>query len=769
MRICNISTAQQQILVKVILKRLTDLKNQKKPFILKDYMISLYQYLNQKVSDKDMLIGYTAFAPTLLYQIVTIKEYEDILGPVSGEIFEMKKSFASSPSNVYDYLGISVNPQIAISEELRGNEIIKQQEALEAARLKELTALSIAYRFSARPDTLNSTTLGNDPDVTTPGNAFVVSVFNQFISQYGDHGIDEIASKYSLVLVNAKDYIRTQDTIDDTLRTGAVLMVADPEGNILYFNHDKLLGQGVIEQTSSSQGNPIVFRQRRNTEKIQTPEEIAKSSGITTVEAKKIIQDQLEEIDKKINYVLTNKDAKIVHRIKWGSTGTLIKDSANRKPTKNGKLDPDVIRIVPISQNNKTKPSIFLQSSHFDEVIPIRGNYINHPELSNLNIDPGLRDAILQVLLGNNITVEGTKLSPNNSTTTAFRQKFLSTYLGNNYNITIHNDTGELYITKYINGKKTPLKITKFNSETQQFEFTGKSYSLDNLLSDISTYVINGKEAFQSVNLVVDTEKNKPIGFTKNSNGVINLREISNREYKVLILNNANTTVQYNDETGEYERMHPYFKFGVSSEEMSKFSDIEVSTLLDVEAPSIETIYGEDVDDDTIEDIQFPDIDDFEKLLGQNLKQATAEQIQAAYNWWKNHPMSAKIPFKAVFEVFNPKNAQSIATFNKYGITLYKGSDYSDLYHEAFHAFTQIFLTKDQLDQLYKSVRSLKGSTTDYLGEKVKFSDMSAKQAEEYLAEKFREYMLSGGEKFGDNTPTKAKSIFKLIFDIDYP
>ena len=43
---------------------------------------------------------------------------------------------------------------------------------------------------------------------------------------------------------------------------------------------------------------------------------------------------------------------------------------------------------------------------------------------------------------------------------------------------------------------------------------------------------------------------------------------------------------------------------------------------------------------------------------------------------------------------------------------------------------------------------------------------MDKKQAEEYLAEKFREYMLSGGKKFSEGTPTQAKSVFKLLLDI---
>jgi Holliday junction resolvase RusA-like endonuclease len=41
-------------------------------------MTSLYKFLNDKVVDKDMMIGYTAFSPTLLYQLVTQKEYESM-------------------------------------------------------------------------------------------------------------------------------------------------------------------------------------------------------------------------------------------------------------------------------------------------------------------------------------------------------------------------------------------------------------------------------------------------------------------------------------------------------------------------------------------------------------------------------------------------------------------------------------------------------------------------------------------------------------------
>lgn len=770
MRICSITNNQQEILLKIIAKKLIDLKSKDQAFDLRKYMESLYGYLSPKIIEKDMLIGYMALSPTLLYQLVTHKEYESILGPASAEIFDLKKSFAASPSKVYEYFNLSLSPHQIISEELKNNEIIKKQQALEEARMKELFELSVAYKFSARPDSLHSTTLGDDPDVTTAGNSFVVSVLNDYVSRFGDYGIDEISNKYALVLVNAKDYLRQQDTVDDTLRSGAVFMVSDPQGNILYFDHKKLIYDKVIEQVSEKEGSPVVFRPRRSVNKIQSAEEIAKHSGITTVEANRIIQAQLKEVNQKIDYVLNNTDSKILHRIKWGSTGTVIRNGQNRKQLKNSNLDPDTFRVVAVfkqEDGKNKKPTIHLQTSHFDEVIPIRGNYINSASQPNLNISPELRNALLKVLLGNDITIEGAKLDPMNPSVIKYRARFINTYLGNNYNIAIDEKTGELHITKKEDGKSISYKKTKYDPKTGQYVFVGEGYNINNLLSDISTYTTkDGKEADQVINILVDTETTKPLGFNTNSKGEINLKEITNREYKVSLINNSNTEVQFNDETGNFDRMHPYFKFTVASEELGKFTDDNTASVLDLESPDIEVIYGEGITDESLEDIEFPDVESFDKMLEQKMVSATPEQIKRAYDWWKSHPMSSKIPFKAVFELFNANNRNSVATFNKYGITLYKGSDYSDLYHEAFHAFTQIFLTQEQRGELYNSVRNLKGSTTDYTGARVNFSDMTDKQAEEYLAEKFREYMLSGGKKFGENTPTKAKSIFKLLLDI---
>ena len=44
----------------------------------------------------------------------------------------------------------------------------------------------------------------------------------------------------------------------------------------------------------------------------------------------------------------------------------------------------------------------------------------------------------------------------------------------------------------------------------------------------------------------------------------------------------------------------------------------------------------------------------------------------------------------------NTGDGSAVARWTLAGITLYKGSDYSDLYHEAWHAFTQTFMNSLQ-------------------------------------------------------------------------
>ena len=168
--------------------------------------------------------------------------------------------------------------------------------------------------------------------------------------------------------------------------------------------------------------------------------------------------------------------------------------------------------------------------------------------------------------------------------------------------------------------------------------------------------------------------------------------------------------------------------------------------------------------DDLMNDDDFINKNGKNKLGIQGNLKATREQIALAKTWYENSPLKEHIPFKVMFNAINTATKNGIARWDVNGITLFKGSDYSDLYHEAWHGFTQMFLTSVEREKLYDETRSNKGSFVAFDGSTVTFKEATEEQLEEYLAEDFREYMLGKGKKVLDKTPVK-KNIFQKIFE----
>ncbi len=163
-------------------------------------------------------------------------------------------------------------------------------------------------------------------------------------------------------------------------------------------------------------------------------------------------------------------------------------------------------------------------------------------------------------------------------------------------------------------------------------------------------------------------------------------------------------------------------------------------------------------------------------------KRVTAEQDKKALDWWNdpnNKLAQAKtkdgkplIPFNVLRNI---ANSNAWAKFNVAGITLYNGSDNTHIYHEAWHAFSQLYLTKAEKTALYDELKKRPGTfkvpitRTDAEGNKraemveMNFKDATYRQIEEYIAEEFRSFAISKGEK----TPKGAKmrSLFQRIWD----
>ena len=147
----------------------------------------------------------------------------------------------------------------------------------------------------------------------------------------------------------------------------------------------------------------------------------------------------------------------------------------------------------------------------------------------------------------------------------------------------------------------------------------------------------------------------------------------------------------------------------------------------------------------------------------------TKRQIKRAEKWYnenmprfpKGHEKAGKLmlPFKAAYKIVN---SNAYAQFTTQAVLLFKGSNATDLYHEAWHGFTQLFLTSQERTELYEDVRKDSGTFKTHKGETKKFSEASPKEIEEYLAEDFRHYGMSKGKIAKKGV---RKNIFQKIWD----
>lgn len=136
------------------------------------------------------------------------------------------------------------------------------------------------------------------------------------------------------------------------------------------------------------------------------------------------------------------------------------------------------------------------------------------------------------------------------------------------------------------------------------------------------------------------------------------------------------------------------------------------------------------------------------KSKGQS-NEATQKQIDAAEEWYNNSPLSKVVPFNRMLHIVNSK---ALADFTGYAINLYAGSNATDLYHEAWHGFSQLYLSKEEKIALYEEVKKLQGAMT-YL------------EAEEFLAEDFRLFAISGGRASAVKGKVK-QGIFRKIWNL---
>jgi len=264
--------------------------------------------------------------------------------------------------------------------------------------------------------------------------------------------------------------------------------------------------------------------------------------------------------------------------------------------------------------------------------------------------------------------------------------------------------------------------------------------------------------------------------------------------YRDWVKNNANVPVVL-DANGEIKEYNGYVTYRINIDAQRKFSKQTSSfggslpAVKKAVEPSVQESTTPDINDipQSLKDAIASGIISPDKLYsvkkGGTVKQAVAK-VTTGKTWFDNTTIKYKdadgnivekkfsevMPYTALFNIVN-SDGRILAEWTKNGITLFHGSTYDELYHEAWHGFTQMFLTPAQRQELYDGVKSLDADINYYdhtLGEwkKMKAADLDFTNAdhilyaEEYLADAFKAYALDKKA-----VSKKFKNIFQKIWE----
>jgi hypothetical protein len=278
---------------------------------------------------------------------------------------------------------------------------------------------------------------------------------------------------------------------------------------------------------------------------------------------------------------------------------------------------------------------------------------------------------------------------------------------------------------------------TKFTNVVP-FESFDKTTDINQLFygKDGKVYITKGAKRNLRIKDVTDIDAliNVPVSIEGN---VVSL---GNKTIRQHILDNTNTTIITNS-NNELRGYSTFLALGVTAKEVA---DLEVAE--------------DEIDDDVF----------FRTLAESNMEtEPTEAQKEAAMNWFRNHPLFKVLNLnESLRNKIHEKGPSFVAEFVNSSINLYLGSNNTDIYHEAFHAFTQAILTEVERKAMYSEIAKTPGTfKVTVLGKTktVAFATATDLEIEEYLAEKFREYSMNRGKS---KVSVRIKQFFDKVLNL---
>lgn len=793
---CTLTIKQQKLLFGKIG---IDLKNMP-VFSFDNYAKTFHDFILSKTNDKVLAANYVALLPMNIRAVMGVdKNIFKKLATSAGKIADLEAQFENfeNVENFVNNFASNAKDLIGLSKEIQKNSLTKtpEQEEIEPFEIKPTESISLS-------DIPFDNETRGDINFLKPTMKIYADAKAQLIKNIQPDGSSKIGDNIvRLSVVSTKDfevgdfYPDTQSAIlsgDPKIvqasKEGVVLAVTDIDGNLIRFGDDLTIGPlGKTRVIYYNLRKPIL-NQPFNEADMNLVKQL-KDGGMSSDQATATVNKKLGLIRKVRDYVgKTSKSVSvniIGGKVQYAAARAKVKHNISALNFKEGTFTPykglktknqfeNVYYFdlpgssVTMSVDSPPMPMDLVQKLiqlMTEEVSVSQGsklfNYANSEKIKLFKqfiyTEPEVFD--LQVDLTGNLIVKKLGVIINYPDKTAFAEDLLDLL-------------SRKPIVKKITPERARGKTRVVNLKTALFN---QVYEKVLANGNVEYYEIG------QVQLKVnDTafKNNSYIDFTLSPKGDVFTIKTEAKPYYPFIATNFLLGNEI-DSDGNLQTTGSTLEFELAPEgnnQLIKENIIEkVPELFDEKGNLNPELYGESGETiittpvaqklsakDKLLRLRKESPDKFNKLIAQKGLQPTLDQIDAAEKWYNNSPVSKYFPFETIFDVINQEDSNSIATWTTSGVTLYKGADYTDLYHEAWHGFTQGFLSPEDKTELYNETRKLSGTFQDYNGNIIKFGKATNLQLEEYHAEDFRKYMLSSGKTTGG---AKRNSIFRRILN----
>ena len=747
---CTLTFEQKNNFYKKVYKDISILADNKKPFDLKGYIQNFYNAVNNKTNDPALALSYAQLIPENIILASTQRKISDYLLDFSdlNVIAKTRRSFEEDIKNVELY----ISPAAPTEAEIKNMDAVyksgQAQKLLEKGienviQLKSKNPLTTTSQEEEKIDSELTGEKVKNPRLaaTFALNRYILNL----LSETKDNNLSNVnilggKGIYLIPVKNSDIDIPSSKTLT-FLAYGTVVnnqykfIYVDPQGQpVALEGQENIPEDAVIPYTSVSY--PIRNKETGLLENrfiMNAKERIMSNpklvSQLDDEQVDKLIKDEEKLLESKYQFIkdfifftLKNPDTRIGLNIIGGSFGTNLINYENPVSLNEIKNLPDNFTITTVKdKDSKLNGLTYFKINDYYKPVFIQSRKLNDDEaliLGKFLTDSSVNAIKREEIIKNILNTKSDKLSVSIS----------------NGNLTVFNQGTQIYQDKAITNK------------------------LDTLLNLL-------KESYYNIN---DTLIEDTITFPSYATGKVTYITQSYRDFlkKYAITFNQlrnNGTLQAFNSNLEYDfTLAEKRKIYEASEKVEKVKEI-------VANKKVKEVYNPN------EGVSFTDVKskidkEYINKINDSLKRANKPmvnmsdaEIAKAKDWYnglkiivdeKAVNLNTVLPFN---EVFALSNSDVLGEFTAAGITLFSQAgnrDFSTLYHEAWHGFTQLLLTLEQKKELYDETRKLVPS----------LKNASDKDVEEYLAEDFRNYMMKEGSSIVKGA--KRKNIFKKIWDI---